>query len=56
MGIDSGHSLSKQQNKCGMSKKEFLEQFIDLAVSVIKPHSFGKLRNNAKQFYLYMKL
>jgi len=56
MEIDSGHSLSKQQNKCGRSKTEFLEQFIDLSVSVIKPHSFSKLRNNAKQFYLYMKL
>jgi len=35
---------------------EFLEQFIDLFETVIKPHLFSKLRNNAKQFYLYMKL
>jgi len=35
MGIDSGHSLSKQQNKCGGSKTELLDQFIDLTVSVI---------------------
>jgi len=56
MGIDSAHSLSKQQNKCGRFKTEFFEQFIDLSVSVIKPHSFSKLRNKAKQFYLYMKL
>jgi len=43
-GGDSGHCLSKQQNKCGKSKTEFLEQFIDLSVSVIKPHSFSQLR------------
>jgi len=56
MGLDSAHRLSKQQNKCGELKTEFLEQFIDLSVSVIKPPSFSKLRNKAKQFYLYMKL
>ena len=41
-GVDSGHCLSKQQNKCNMSETEFFEQFIDLSASVIKPHSFGK--------------
>jgi len=32
MVVDSGHCLSKQQNKCGKPKTEFLEQFIDLSV------------------------
>jgi len=40
-GVDSGHCLSKQQNKCSKSKTEFFEQFIDLSASAIKPHSFS---------------
>jgi len=30
-----------QQNKCSKYKTEFVEQFIDLFVSLIKPHSFS---------------
>jgi len=52
MEVDSGDCLSKQQNKCGKSKTEILEQFIDLSVSLIKPHSFTKLKKC--QFYLIL--
>jgi len=59
MGVDSGHCLSKQQNKCSMSITEVFEQFIDHSAPVIKPHSFSFSNyqaNNAKQFYLNMEL
>jgi len=57
MGVDSGHCLSKQQNKCSKPKTEFLEQFIDHSAPVIKPHSFSNYQgNNAKQFYLNMEM
>ena len=57
MWVDSGHCLSKQQNKCSKSKTELFEQFIDHSASVIKPHSFSNYQaNNAKQFYLNMKM
>jgi len=40
MGVDSGHCLNKQQNKCSKFKTEFVAQFIDPCAPVIKPHSF----------------
>jgi len=40
-GVESGHCLSKQQDKCSKSKTKFFEQFIDRFVPVIKPHSFS---------------
>jgi len=41
-GEDSGHCLSKQQNRFSKSKTGIFEQFTDLSALVIKPHSFGK--------------
>jgi len=41
MGIDSGHCLSKQHNKCSKYKMEFSEQIIDLSAPLIAPHSFS---------------
>jgi len=38
---ESGHFLTKQQNKCSKSKTKFFEQFIDRFAPVIKPHSFS---------------
>jgi len=56
-GVESGHCLSKQQNKCGKSKTKFFEQFIDRFAPVIKPHSCSNYyANNAKHFYLNMEL
>jgi len=38
-GVDFGHCLSKQPNKCSKSKTEFFEQFNEHSAPVIKPHS-----------------
>ena len=56
MGIDSGHCLSKQQNKCGKSKTEFREQLIDLSVSITKNIFIEQTKEMPNNFYLYMKL
>ena len=55
--VNSGHCLSKQQNKCSKPNTQFFEQFIDHFAPVTKPHSFSNYQaNNAKQFYLNMEL
>jgi len=42
MGVDSGHCLSKQENRFSKPKTEFFEQLIHLCASMTKPHLFSK--------------